>query len=156
MRYYDIRNLLFKRYDLIRTGLNKKWWHDVDELMLHGNMELLRRYVEDEKCFEIVCWDEEPFKSAAKEIRTIYNWWINYPNRQKEIEDVLDKWFTERRQNCKVSGINKKGFELFHNLPQTEQDNINHDNLPKLEKKLLEEEQDMLIRLIKIRKFLWT
>jgi hypothetical protein len=120
-KYDELCNCLFRRYDLIRTGLSKKDWHDKDITMLYGMMNLLVDYVDGEKCFEITKWDEDAdSKRVAKEIKAIYRWWKLY-----------DKLY--------AIAHNAKG-EKFH----------------KMQDSLIKEEQEMLIRLIKIRKYLWT
>ena len=144
--YINIKNGIFRRYDLIPTKLNRTNWWDKDTLILHGMMELLVDFVDGEKCFEIVSWEEDSHKEAGEEIKAIYAWWKNYPNRQKEIDDVLTAW-----GDCT--------FGRKEDLVVPEQTDISKELLKihdLLENKLLEEEQDMLIRLIKIRKFLWT
>jgi len=149
--YYDIRNGLFKRYDLIRTGLDKTSWHDKDGLMLYGMMNLLVDFVDKEECFETIEWNSDPEHAhAAKEIRSIYRWWKNYDNRGKEIDNQLHVWHNEFE---KRSGdwLNK-----FNNPVKSKMEDVEFEKLHVMEELLIAEEEDMLIRLIKIRKFLWT
>lgn len=151
-KYCWIRNFLFHRYDLIRTGLNKGAWHDTDRMMLYGMMNLLVEYVEIEDIGILereystkgtfTCDDQrlyfERSHEARKEIKAIYNWWKDYPNRQKQIQDAYDKWEDYLFEKREIEGV-CSDIEIEH-----------------MEDKLSQEEQDMLIRLVKIREFLWT
>jgi hypothetical protein len=149
--YYVIRCRLFKRYDLIRTNLAKTHWIDKDALILHGMMELLVDYVDGEKCFDIIVWDSEPdHKKAAEEIKAIYAWWKNYSNREKQINDQLTVWHNEF---MKRPGDD---WEKFNNGPPSDIESLEHDKLNKMEEDLRNEEQEMLHRLIDIRRFLWS
>lgn len=159
--YYDVRNYLFHRYDLIRTGLNPTSWWDKDSLILYGMMGLIVDFVEKEKCFEVVEWDSEPeHKHAGEEIKAIYAWWKDYPRRQKEIDDTTQIWYESKREDSKLrKNDERKTVESpnhFFNCPQSERTKSLLDLSWELEQKLIEEEQDMLHRIIKIRKFLWT
>ena len=150
--YYNIRNLLFRRYDLIRTGLPKTSWCDKDYLMLYGMMNLLVDYVEGEKCFETINWDhDDDYKKIAKEIKEIYDWWKNYENRTKEIEKQLSVWHDEFEKRPSKDWLKK-----VNDDPTPKKEKKEHDKLNKMEEDLDREEQEMLHRLIDIRKYLWT
>lgn len=151
-KYWWVKNFLFNRYDLIRTGLDKGGWHDTDKVMLYGMMNLLVIYVEEEysavleqeflekKTF--ICEEERLMVENAiaenKEMKEIYNWWKNYPNREKEIEAKYEEYGRYRRGKRKIE---KECASI---------------EIRKMEDKLKEEEQEMLIRLVKIRGCLWT
>ena len=142
--YYAIRNRFFYKYYMVDTGLKKTGWHDVDRRMLHACMELLVSYVEKEKCFETIVWDENDFsRQVAAEIKAIYAWWKAYPVRSAEPEKYLELWHN--------------AYAIKNPTPQEKQvaktlGDIRDELVAKLER----EEEDMLIRLIKIRKSLWT
>lgn len=143
-RYYDIRNGLFHRYDLIRTGLKKTSWWDKDHLMLYGMMNLLVDYVEGEKCFETIVWDQDDVSKDVKaKIEKIYNWWKQYPQQLKIEENALHQWceFNRQKNKTETEKISEKRW---------------WDELHELEAKREKEEQEMLHLLIDIRKFLWT
>ena len=82
----------------------------------------------------------------------IYNWWKNcYSSKQKEIKNSLDEWHSEKFGEAEGDGWLD---EL--NRPDTLKERNLFDNHHQLEKRLDDEEEEMLIRLIKIRHFLWT
>ena len=90
-------------------------WCDNDLIMLHACFQLLKHFVEDEKPFEFVNWnqdDEHIF--ARKELELLYNWW----EQRKQIEESL---------------------QMLNNRNHAQ--NI--------------EDTEMLLRLVKLRTFLW-
>ena len=123
--YYWWRNYIFNRYDLVRTGLDKGSWHDIDQKMLYANMEMLVSYVEKEDALNFIVWDKTKEECHVKnEIIEIYNWWKDYPNKVKHVEEALN----DDNDRCWI-----------------EEDN-----------ELDREATEMLIRLVKIRNYLWT
>lgn len=147
---YYIKNVFFRKHHLINTHLKRSQWHDTDERMLFGMMSLLTDYIEKERAFEVIEWDNaDDHKYVKSEILTIRNWWLNRPRRLKDIDDALDKWHTER-----FKGKDKWLEEL--NKPSTKKAERLWVKLNKMEADLNTEETDMLIRLIKIREYLWT
>jgi hypothetical protein len=150
-RYYKIRNRLFKKYYLIDTKLPRDSWLDSDSKILYGMMNILVDYVEKEDALNFINWDAtEDHKKVKEEIVAIKSWWENYENRQKEIEQALDDWYEER-----IGGENDDPIKCINKTPTKKEINL-HEHLNSLEKKLNEEEEEMLIRLIKIRNYLWT
>lgn len=137
--YWWIRHRTFDKYHVINTGL-KPGYYDVDTLMFHSCFSLLVRYVEEEKGLEVINWSwDEVHKSVEKEILSLYCWYKNRETREERwnalnprpitngIFDFKDKEYSD--------WLSKYG----------EQDDI-------WEK----EDTDNLIRLIKIKGFLWT
>lgn len=149
--YYHIRNRFFCKYYLVDTGLPRHEWCDVVVKMLYANMELLVDYIEKEKAFEVIEWNSDEYhQNAKKEMEEIYKWWKNYKNRQKEFDTALDVWYKATYKDSFVDIIKDL------NKPRTEYSKDLFDKLNQMEEQLDKEEQEMLIRLIKIRKFLWT
>ncbi len=118
---------------------------------------MLADFVEKEKPFEHIDWDsDESHKHAAAEIKDLYNWWKNdYPNRREPIEDLPDIIWKGRPIWDRLWGPQKSKDQDF---PKSYQELYEKalDKTQELEKQWLEEEQENLIRLIKIRRFLWT
>lgn len=159
---YKIRSLIsYFRYrfvvkhHLIRTGLRPGWW-DTDTRMLYGMMALLAEFVEKEKPEDTIDWDYDSDHAKTRdEFTTIYKWWKEYPMRQEEISDLLSKW-----HDCKFGkeGIGKYSGDWVAKLnePDTEEARKLFSDLSIAEEKLENDEQDMLTRLVKIRRYLWT
>lgn len=154
--WYKIRNRLFRRYDLIRTGLAKTEWWDTDTKMLYGMMSLVVDLVEKEKWFEHIDFEGsgEEWVHAKKEVEEIYAWWKNYSNRGKEIDQALTDWHEYAFQDA--DDHNRDINEHFSKMRRDDKERELSDHLHSLEKKLEDEEGEMIIRLVKIRKYLWT
>ena len=147
-----VRNRVFKRHDLIRTGLNKAQWWDIDSKLLYGTMQLLVDYVDKEKCFELINWDGDvDHHHVSNEIKNIYEWWKNYHNRKQEIEHTLNIWY-----NYAFDKNIKNFSDQLNNIKHDETEKKLNKQYYDLEQKLENEETDMLIRFVKIRKYLWT
>jgi len=148
---YVIKHLL-SRHDLIRTGLGKTKYYDKPELILYGMMNLLVDFVEKEKCFENVDYSQGPYwKDIGDSIQEIYDWWKDYPNRQNEISIALDNWHDIKFKDdqpdewlAKINSADTIEVERYSKI---------HDQL---EKRLEDEETEMLIKLMKIRQGLWV
>lgn len=134
------------RYNVIRTGL-KPGYYDVDELMLHGCMELLRRYVENERgglaSLKKIAADNreegEDFLAGAEkeeEAAAIYEWWTA---RRPEDEAALHDHIMARFDAAKYGPDRMPG-----------------KRCGEFEQELSDREDEMLARLVKIRRSLWT
>jgi len=149
--YYNILNRFVKKHYLIDIRLPKTGYYDVNTKMLHGMMSLLLDYIEKEDPFNFIDWDwDEEYRDAKKEIIAIKEWWENYGNRQKEYEDILDEWSRER--------LGEEGDDIFERLSTLPNEKAKKLScrMHKMEEELLKEEEEMLIRLVKVRNFLWT
>lgn len=119
---YDLRNFLFRRYDLVKLpGIKRHEYSDVVERMLHANMELIVFFMEKEKPEEHILWykDDEgndwghkygemknmdgskvpvlfpeyDGKYIMDIIKEIYKWWKEgYPSISKDYEYLLSFW----------------------------------------------------------------
>ena len=152
--YYWLRNLLIIRRHIIKTGLPVGRWYDSDGRMLYGMMNLLVEFIEGEEPFKWVDWKSDKYHShAAKEMKAIYKWWKNYPKREKQIDDALTKW-----HDLKFRKNGKKDIDWLAEINKADSPEVKvaSDYLRKLEGKLHKEEQEMLIRLVNIRDYLWV
>tara|TARA_R110002126_G_scaffold34235_1_gene106214 strand:+ start:1784 stop:2374 length:591 start_codon:yes stop_codon:yes gene_type:complete len=149
--HYKIK-CLFKRHDLIRTRLARTKYHDKPELMLYGIMNMLVDFVETEKCFDTIDFNGGNKMEGVREtIIEVYNWWRDRPNREKEMSVALDNWYNHTsdellfaetpRKILKPSSIQAKRYSDIHNH---------------LEAALLNEDNEMLDKVLAIREHLWT
>jgi hypothetical protein len=172
--YYDprfwIKNMfIHPRWYIRAKTLEVGQWYDLDTSMLHINMQMVVDFIEGEKDgypWELAEMDkfinnqpsqiEVDFKDGIpqrqyedmKEVWEIYEWWQNYPKRQKEIDAIYGE-IPERKQesDCSLEMFSKENMDISRPY---------HDRIHKLEEKLEQEEEEMLIRLMKVRKSLWT
>lgn len=137
----------------IRTKLKKRSWIDSDSRILYGMMAVLDDFYRDEIALNIVDWEaDEDIKRVKKELDGIKEWWDNYENRLKEIENRLNQWADYSRipdENGELSlhFLNRKRDEVEMKL---------FDAISVAENKLKNEEQEMLKKLIELRFYMWT
>ena len=131
---YNLRNLLFHRYDRIKVRQVKPWEYcDVVELMLYANLELVVKFIEKEEPEKRILWycEEEgqvvgPIYGEGEKhgypviypeykgefvmdiIKEIYNWWKDiYPREQKDYDYLLDFWANNlygKMQSAQIPG----------------------------------------------------
>jgi hypothetical protein len=131
--------------------LTKTHWVDKPELILHGMMELIVDFVEGERCFDSVSYTGQYWDEVGATIREVYDWWKDYPNREREITIALNNWHDIKYQNVPKDDI------LNHlnnsvDTPEEKRYYLLHDQL---EEKLKTKEDEMLIKVMKIRRGLW-
>lgn len=176
-RHY-IRNRWLDKTHYIKTGLKPGGYYEIDTKILNGLFNELVDFVEIE-CANLSFWDKEkkykikngrsveagldylnwamrltygsdfgyekthklygepvPQAKAAKEIFELYNWWKNRDNRPDAHEE--------------------SGWSKYYESDNKKEKEKAFKKLNKLEAKYDKEDDEMLIRLIKIRRNLWT
>jgi hypothetical protein len=99
--YYWFRNRFFRRYDLVRTGLSKSTWCDIDYKMLYAVMGLVESFVVNEEGIYFVDIDKESDSLRAccrdqnrktQKVLDLYvDWKVTYPYMlQKHHEMLMD------------------------------------------------------------------
>lgn len=110
---------------------------DSVSLMVIAPFRILQDFVEIEKPFEHCDWDWNPeHQHAANEIKELYDWWmVGRLAEEKAMSAALTEW-AENRHTFSGETLNNKyrQMESAFNQKDTEQ----------------------LIRLMKIREYLWT
>lgn len=168
IKHYISNRFIYKIHYL-HTGLKAGDYYDLDHRILHGLFNELVNYVERDLAWmnqwskknkklrersaedglEYLDWsialkDDEgvPTRQAesAKEILELYNWWKAYPDRPDPMD--VSGWSDLCEKNTKDTDPKLKAQVL--------------QDLQRLEEQQEQEETDMLVRLIKIRKSLWT
>ena len=122
------------KYHLVKTGLSPGYY-DKDALILHACFNLLKDFVEVEKPFEHfeIKDDNNSILEHWKEISDIYQWWtVIRPKREEPNSPISDNWW----EDPKVMEWALKCGDL--------------------EAACDKEDEEMLIRLMKVRLHLWT
>ena len=146
----------FYRFNKIELKHLKPGYYDVDHRMLHANFTLLESFVEKEKPFEHINWDtDEQSQHVASEIKSLYNWWKEsylcregimetFPDNlsPKAFEDWKDNRYGPEEREASEKKWPEYHLALRDSWAQEERWN--------------QEETDNLIRLVKIRPYLWT
>lgn len=139
----------------------EKGYYDVDTLMLHANFQLLVDYVEKEDALNFIDWsDNKKSRAIEKEIKYLYNWWKTERFKRDEITENFmsnikcakpkkSEWFRPSKsfKGCsELVNLRDKYPEYFKAV----------DTYMKMQDNNYEEDTLNLIRLIKIRGYLWT
>ena len=124
----------------------KYGWIDSDTKMVYALFNILNTFVREEMPHQFCPSEEdvadEPHlqhqRHAWLETKAIHYWWnIERLRQQKTHDELLNKWSDAHKVNA----------------PETQQ---LWDDLKKIEQTLKDKEEEMIIRLIKIRGSLWT
>lgn len=149
--WYPILYRTTRRYHILdlRDGGNNYGvgWYDSDEQILQANFLILKNFVEKERPFDIIDFDhDEEHKKIGEEILNLYTWWK--VERMQERKDLQDAW---AKRDCSYHfRPSKTGFQ---EMVWTGDDN---SDLLKREEELNNKDTEMLVRLVKIRRNLWT
>lgn len=164
-KYEDIKYWFLyrttRKYNQVKLDL-EHGYYDIDTRLIHANFCLLCEFIEKEKPFEFINWDaDEEHKHAAKEMKELYHWWKNvypYYNDHDPINGV-----EAPKREFKVYKRDEDGdpqYYIWEIVKGEEEKDEKFRKACKLsfeyEKKVHQEIEDNLIRLIKIRSFLWT
>jgi len=154
---YRLRQLIYKfkcfiwhRYTTVRPRYLGHTWCDVVELLPHAMFELLSRYVEEE-ADQIEWYGDYPHmidgKNVRVEMQELYDWW----NNRESIEDII---FKELELHEPIND------NILKPKYRTPDDKLIYKSLlrslNKLENLLESEREINMIRLVKIRRYLWS
>jgi len=126
----------------------KPGYYDCDFRMLHACFQLLVDFVEKERPFELIDWDhDERHRHAQAEIKELYHWWkVVYPARRSLLSQMHDDE-TPPTISFGDGGASDWRYPNYRNAIML---------LGAQEEFWQKEETCMLVRLMKIRSFLWT
>jgi hypothetical protein len=133
-------------------------YHDDVEMLIHAMFQVLVNSVEEDLWLERRVYyhaDEDGHadldwdgRDSWQEIATLYDWWINVrPAREQAERDALHVWHDEFQ---KVGG-----FDRLKMGRSTEENRLN-DIYRAREAFALQDDEAMMIRLCKMRNWLWT
>lgn len=150
--YYRIVSHIIpsRRYhmlDLRQEGGYRYGWQDVPEKMLYAMFNLLGEYLNQEQPSDLTDhYTDEQIEAdanlkmqqgALSEARAIYHWWTVGRKQEEEAIDVVrNLWY----QNRKVVGVREEHWEKFKAMETAYE----------------EKTEEMIARLMKIRRSLWT
>jgi hypothetical protein len=71
-----IKHRTTHKYNMVKMPTLKPGWYDTDTRLLHASCALLENYVERERPFTHVEWnDGDESREIANEIHSLYYWW---------------------------------------------------------------------------------
>lgn len=155
-----INNRFVNKIHYLDTKLARGTYYDLDTRILYGVFESFVDFIECEKAWMNVAFDDEKRKHFPSNGRSPNDgiehllWEINLPNQEETFEG-------ESKMNQSQAEFAKEQYELYNwwkNVRPTRIDPWEEKNEDPLEIELsyTNEDTEMLIRLIKIRNSLWT
>lgn len=160
--WWGVLHRTTKRFNIVKLNRLSPDYYDVDLRMLHANFQLLQDFVEKEKPFDQINWEsDEQHSHVAKEIKSLYCWWTGeYPARKLCVDSLkpderphgLELWSQDSSgagmafgsREAKLLQLSYPKYEAAVQLDQ------------ELEEQWMLEEEENLVRLMRIRRYLWT
>lgn len=135
--------------DLRQPGGYRYGWQDVPEKMLYAMFNLLGEYLNGEQPVDLSDWHTEAQieadpgmkmqQNSLNEARAIYHWWnVGRKAEEKAISDKQHEWWLHRKDQKSTQAE-----ALFKELKEMEEAYENKTD-------------EMIARLMKIRRTLWT
>jgi len=184
--YSNIRHYMVNRFrdklHVLQTKLELGQYYEVDTRLLHGIMETVVNFVETEKAhmytfneddenyiprgprgaglahldWEISLGDESPGQSeGAKEVKELYLWWKDVrparpdPHEASGYDEYMNS-FTNGRPSYLMLGDSDGDKDVRKKMHDV------MDATTKIEEEYFEEDTEMLVRVIKVRRGMWT
>jgi hypothetical protein len=162
-----------RNYHIVNTGL-APGYHDCDERMIHAIFNLLVDFVEIEKAwmntwtdnaaYSKLSWFDRNFRRfrSPEDGIAYLNWEINQCNLKDQSDsakEILDlyTWWKEVRPNRPDPYIEfDYDFSKSFGLTTLKENRSILTKINEIENYYHQEDEDMLIRLMKIRRCLWT
>jgi hypothetical protein len=161
--YWNIRHIVFDRYDLIRTGLPKNQWIDKDVLIEEGLMQLLCDFVEGEKALQWYYDVPDKTVNGNDIILKLYtDIKVELPRLKKEYNKTFDEYtdsftavFGEREPVSTNSKLRSTKLEFVYH--QSKEYTEAKRKLHEQSEEILEAfKTDILHRIVDIRHTLWA
>lgn len=147
---------------ILKISTLENGWTNCDDLLLHASFQILVDFVEKEKPFEVFDWKQYDHihRDAAKEIRYLYRWWVkSRPKRHNPINDIKEAERPSFKEQLKFTYDNDGktiiNYELTEHPEKYPKYYAALKTSSRLGKKWQNEDQVNLVRLAKIRNFLW-
>lgn len=135
--YWQFYRRFFDRYDLIKADtLDKRGYYDIDERLLHCIMQTIVDF-----------YDIEVSEFEKQELKNF---------RNKKPHELDQGSLTKLIEVKAIYNWWKKYPDKLKKIDKLYSDNAPWHCINKFENDLFKEEQDMLIRVIKIRAYLWS
>lgn len=151
-RYHmlDLRQPI-KKGELVNHDAYRYGWRDVPEKMLYAWFNLLEEYMKENpydltQNYTLEQINADPGMKnqhdSLQEVKNILRWWrVERKQEYKILDDIQSQWYSAHKDAvARGKGTNEKLLVVLHNA----------------EKDIEEKTDQMLMRLIRIRRSLWT
>jgi len=144
VKYHHIKIDVDRFMKYHKASFRNYHWIDSDGLILYGMFQILVDFMEEEA--DIVDWSADPdHQRVYNELRKLYKWWTeDRPNRDDSYPDSEDFGVED------IFGDNaskQPGYKAWRDAC---------DEKEKIDREYDLEDTEMLIRLITIRRYMWT
>jgi hypothetical protein len=125
-------------------------WIDRDHAMFLACFKLLREVVEGENIFEHTVWEDVP---ELCEIKKIYEWWMKGREEEhaacEELRDSIPpiEFHVDELEN---------GFSRWATEREAALQHPNWEKWVQMTDELAKKDDEMLLRLVQLRRYLWT
>lgn len=127
-----------------------KGMYDPDELLLHANFQILVDFIDKENPGDTIDWScDNEHKAIWKEIVALYKWWTE-ERIEREKLDPLNNKDVKKPDLTNVDNFLNYDREEYKEFEEACQESA------ELELAWYKEDTENLLRLIKIREWLWT
>jgi len=124
--------------------IEKYHWIESDTKILYANFQILVDFVEKES--DIVDWSSDPqHQESEKEFMDLYKWWTEERPKREDNYPSMSEY-----------GIEGGLADLDRSSPGYKRWNEAHDEYNKQQEEYDNEDTEMLIRLVSIRRRLWS
>lgn len=155
--WYYLRCRCWTRYHVVTCKTLPPTWTDADSRILHACFTELGKVINEEDIFENNAalgdpTDGRSWAWALSEMRDLWDWWtVRRPAREAEYERRLTVWGDMHRRD------NPGSAWLTNTHQDTKETQAAWDSLNEMNDDIRDDEDDaMLIRLMKVRRYLWT
>lgn len=156
--FYWVRSVVIEKHHLIdlRGALDYKWGYtDPSHKLFIAPFVILCEFIEKEHPFDIIDWDSDPdHRHAADEMQAIYAW---FKTGRAEQHAKVEAMYVGYQKD----EILKFGDNIFDSMNQPGWGKFYREHpvriaWAKAEEELEAIDEDMLQRVMKIRRYLWT
>lgn len=134
------------QYHILKPRSLKPGYYDSDTRILHACMDELSEFVEWNKRNDWIDWSgDDKHKRAYSEMKAIYKWWNkDRATMEEKSGEMLRRWHDAYNKDGGFDGKRTKKTKKLS------------DEHHRLEDLIVSTDEEMLIRLMKIRRFMWT
>lgn len=172
-----LRNRFVDKLHVLQTGLKKGQYYQYDERLLHAMFNSFVQFIEEEQTLENLNWEttlvhDYEWMSDKEEAKQQPDYGKPTPQALSAIEKLaLYTWWKTIRP-ARVDGYIASGFQAFADShergdsifslwinksdEENEQRRALTDKWHEIDNAFIQEDEDMMIRLIKVRRSIWT
>jgi hypothetical protein len=155
-----IRNRYIDKIHYLKTGLTPGQYYDLDHRIMHALFNELVIFVEIEATLDHLEWSSRLTHGEDDGVSPEDELYGKPTRHAKESLEIIELYNWWKKRDERKDPMVESGWDNYCDKPKEErtekEKNISLEKLIEIEEKYEKEDEEMLIRLIKIRKSLWT